>query len=715
MSACCVSWMVIAVLFAGLFGWAYSTRSTDTSNRLFDNVAIVSHGRPDDVFWQRLNQGITDTAYLVNVNVDLLSFTSIDKFESILEQVCSTKPAIAVTVPFENASSYTRADSAINRCIDNGVHVHTFNTDTYQNERVQDYTGSNNYEMGYECGRLIAANLRNEALRDTISNSITNSSVKIYDKWDEDNDSLIRRRSGLLASLADHNIAVSNHARIVVFLTNKLADSAQEDPTYARKKLLCGDAFVEKRSYYQKGQNVWEQGSITLLRTSSPPNSLNIKGNEDNANDPHAWNTAAYDCLPHCSNSDPWCSTTGWAKCNSEDCYNCDECNPDTVACYKQNDAGNYDIVPCPDVYSCQYLNPPPPPSPPYFPGMCQPCLGYDTNNPKNCDQILETDSGTCQGEAGFHATYGCDCRGCHCASDRPYESRFCTGDGERTESEGHLGVGACDGLERDWALDRSYTIQIGTSLFCTRQHSWAAFSGENNIFYFYDKETVCAVDSLYHLCDTSESGWGQQFGTWSIKFKKSKSLTMRQKYIFAWYFVKVDYYPFWDPLVEHTGTGTGEIDLIEYQSVWTNTPNPKLFMNVFPTQGSKPAGWESGSLSYTPDIIQNLMDEWITIELECTNTTTTQKCTIHLMHPGIPFKSNAPEGVTQSEGKWSRVALETPIADAVEYSPVLSLWQDEGNAKPNFGDPANDCTYDIDGATKLEFKEYSFTPPSTQ
>ena len=64
-----------------------------------------------------------------------------------------SEDAIVVTVPYPQGADYDIVHAAINACLDKRptLPIVSTNTDTYSNERVLSYVGSDNYAMGKVC------------------------------------------------------------------------------------------------------------------------------------------------------------------------------------------------------------------------------------------------------------------------------------------------------------------------------------------------------------------------------------------------------------------------------------------------------------------------------------------------------------------------------------------------------------------------------------
>ena len=264
---------------------------TDALSHTGPTIGIVVHAAPGvgSSFWNTWESGARNIASLMTGRVvwRATSYNATTHVASI-EELCASTRALVVTVPFQNGTdAYKMIDDAINACISTHDRVvFIANTDTYGNQQAYGYIGSQNYEMGKQCARLIltgdigTAFGRYEMETSNIDQAILDGEVGLHTfmhPLELANHGIARRIDGFQKVIRDHvthasgnysnldavNTAASlqqGHHTMVAFGIGAYnyvtkGSSPQGNITYFN----CGDDMHVNASFL--GQSVYKQGA----------------------------------------------------------------------------------------------------------------------------------------------------------------------------------------------------------------------------------------------------------------------------------------------------------------------------------------------------------------------------------------------------------------------------------------------------------------------
>ncbi|KAL7553740.1 hypothetical protein ACHAWF_017058 [Thalassiosira exigua] len=192
---------------------------TNAHSQLKPKVTVVTHAHKstDDIFWTTWLDGAKAASNGADLFWSPVGYDPIAA-ASALNEGCNSTDAVVVTVPYaEGTLEYRIMDEAINSCIQMGIPVFTTNTDTYHNDKVYEYIGSSNYELGIKCGM----SLLYPHDPDVVSgrkpappgpHALTDSAMKLQAYWDASdmhNEGLRLRLQGLNKTLLENGVDLS--------------------------------------------------------------------------------------------------------------------------------------------------------------------------------------------------------------------------------------------------------------------------------------------------------------------------------------------------------------------------------------------------------------------------------------------------------------------------------------------------------------------------
>lgn len=216
---------------------------------------------------------------------------------------CNSSDAVVVTIPHdEGTAEYTAIDAAIKGCTPR-LPVVTTNTDTYHNEDVYLYVGSNNAAIGQTCGLAVLGEDADVILGRKLPEEVNAAGLHFGVYWgrvEKLNQGIKERLEGLNATLTYYGATIQvfhqpangsesySFERMITLSSSWLNDSR----TYVSNNsdlYICGDGDYNNLDVAQYGQSPFLQGQGAVNTAMNAAKSakynipwLAIKGNPGN-------------------------------------------------------------------------------------------------------------------------------------------------------------------------------------------------------------------------------------------------------------------------------------------------------------------------------------------------------------------------------------------------------------------------------------------------